>query len=321
MIILSEDEKELVERIKEFLNSKESGSIDIDEKELVNDRFRCLNTLGDAISLFPSVRESTRLRGVERSEERLLEALCSIASSTHLLHTPARVVAARAYLVAKFQAFSLLHILAGSENEFYQPLRQVILSIIHTLMAEEVYFSCLVDPGFSHEVKVNLAYDLISLWDSGQDRRTIEHLPALDMLWTARDLSPPAFGTMKGTSELLRITIDMGKDWQDFLVAHTAIDESRWALEEFLFGLSYEELVFVRKRLEDLDIGAVGRDEITTFLDNKPAYGIINSSDYRAIYNFYVDRRDAARFRQKITAPGPGRALEEIYLKYRIAEE
>jgi len=48
---------------------------------------------------------------------------------------------------------------------------------------------------------------------------------------------------------------------------------------------------------------------------------MINSSDYRAMYGFYVDRRDAARFRQKISAPGPGRTLEEIYIKYRIAQE
>ena len=316
MLELNNDEITLVEDIQAFLDS-----IKAEELSLVEQRFDNLNALGAAISLFPSVRETNTVRGVERSEEQLLAALCSLASSSHLLHTPARVVAARSYLVAKFQAFSFLHILAGDQKDFYKPLRKVILSVIHTLMTEEVYFSCLDDPGFSHDVKVNLAYDLIALWDSGTDRRALEHLPALDMLWTARDASSPAFGTMKGTSELLRITFDMEKDWSDFLVAHTAVDESRWALEEFLFGLSHEELASVRQRLEEMNIPAVGGDEITSFLENKPSYGMINRSDYRAIYNFYVDRRDAARYRKKISAPGPGRALEEIYLKYRIAQE
>jgi hypothetical protein len=292
-----------------------------EESDLVKQRFECLNMLGAAISRYPSVRESQTLRGVRRSEEQLLEAMCSFASSSYLLHTPARVVAARAYLVAKFQAFSLLHILAGDRKEFYLPLRKIVLSVIHTLMAEEVYFSCLLDPGFSHEIKFNLANDLISLWDSGTDRRTMEHLPALDALWTARDSSPPAFGTLNGTSEVLRITMDMGEDWQEFLVAHMAIDETRWALEEFLFGLSHEEIIAVRSRLDELGIAAVGHKEIPAYLGTNPAYGMINSSDYRAIYDFYVDRRDAARFRQRISAPGPGRALEEIYLKYRIAQE
>jgi hypothetical protein len=126
---------------------------------------------------------------------------------------------------------------------------------------------------------------------------------------------------MKGTSEVLRITIDMDKDWQQFLVAHVSTDETRWALEEFLFGLSHEEINTVRSRLIQSGINAVGHDEIPSYLGCNPTYGIINSSDYRAIYNFYVDRRDAARFRKRVSAPGPRRALEEIYLKYRIAQE
>ena len=316
MLELNEAEADLVERIRQYLESR-----DHEESALVSKRFECLRTLGAAISGYPSVRETRTLRGVERSEEQLLKALCSFASPSHLLYIPARVVASRSYLVAKFQAFSLLHILAGEREDFYRPLREVILSVIHTLMAEEVYFSCLDDPDFSQEVKYNLANDLISLWDSGTDPRSIQHLPALDALWTARDSSPPSFGTMNGSSELLRITIDMGKDWQEFLVAHMAVDETRWALEEFLFGLSYEEINSVRSRLVKFGINAVGHDEIPSYLGGRPAYGIINSSDYRAIYNFYVDRRDAARFRQRLSTPGPGRAVEEIYLRYRIAQE
>jgi len=316
MLELNSDEAGLVEGIQAYLGSRSQ-----EESTLVKKRFECLNTLGMAISQFPSVRETNTLRGVERNEKQLLEALCSIASSSYLLHTPARVVAARSYLVAKFQAFSLLRKLSSEREEFFLPLRKVILSIIHTLMAEEVYFSCLVDPGFSEEVKLHLANDLVSLWDSGTDPRAIQHLPALDALWTARDSSPPAFGTLNGTSELLRITFDMGPDWQEFLVAHVSVNDTRWALEEFLFGLSYEEINSVRTRLIKFGINAVGHDEIPSYLGSRPAYGIINSSDYRAVYNFYVDRRDAARFRQRISAPGPGRALEEIYLKYRIAQE
>ena len=316
MLGLSDEEKDLLEKIEVFL-----GKQNPEESALVKKRFEILDTLGMAISQFPSVRESRKLRGVERSEEQLINALCSFASPSHLLHIPARVVAARSYLVAKYQAFSLLHILAGDREEFSFRLRHAILLVIHTLMAEEVYFSCLDDPGFSQYVKISLANDLISLWDSGTDPRTVMHLPALDALWTARDSAPPSFGTMNGTSELLRITIDMGEDWQEFLVAHVSVNETRWALEEFLFGLSYEEIESVRSRLLKFGINAVGHDEIPSYLGSMPAYGIINSSDFRAMYNFYVDRRDAARLRNKISASGPGRTIEEIYLKYRIALE
>ena len=317
MLKLNDEEIDIVGRIKKYLNSQAPN-----ETDLVNQRFECLDALGAAISRYPSIRDNNMLRGVQRGEEHLLQTLCSFASPSHLLHIPARVVAARSYLVAKFQAFSLLHILAGDQEEFYRPLRKVILSVIHTLMAEEVYFSCLDAPEFSRQIKLNLANDLVSLWDSGSDPRTVQHLSALDALWNARDSSPPpCFGTMNASSELLRLTMKMGEDWQEFLVAHVLIDETRWALEEFLFGLSYEEIHSIRSRLEQRGLNALGRQEIHSYLDGKPAYGIINSSDYRSIYDFYVDRRDAARFRQRLSAPGPGRTLEEIYLKYRIAQE
>jgi len=313
---LSDEEVELIEKIKTHLNSQNQ-----EEYSLVNQRFECLKTLGEAISQYPSVRETQNLRGVFRSEEQLQESLCSFGSTSHLLHIPARVVASKSYLVAKFQAFSLLHILTGKKSEFYQPLRRAILSIIHTLMAEEVYISCLEDPGFSQDIKSNIANDLISLWESGSDPRAVRHLPALDALWTARDSSPPCFGTLNGTTELLRITIDLDAEWQEFLVTNMASKDTRWALEEFLFGLSYEEINSVRERLLELGISAVNHEEIHSYLGSQPAYGIINSSEYRAIYNFYVDRRDAALFRKRISAPGPNRTLEEIYIKYRIAQE
>jgi hypothetical protein len=316
MLKLNDEEYCLVEEIKRYLDTRDS-----EEGALVKRKFECLDILGEAISNYPSVRDSHTLRGVERNEVKLLEALCSFASSSYLLHIPARVVAARSYLVAKYQAFSLLHILAGEREEFRLPIRKAILTVIHTLMTEEVYFTCLLDSQFSHEVKISLANDLIALWESGTDPRTVQHLPALDALWTARDAAPPSFGTMNGTSELFRITFEMGADWHQFLVAHVAINETRWAMEEFLFGLSYEEIGTVRERLIKADINAVGHDEIPSYLGGRPVYGIINSSDFRAMYNFYIDRRDAAKFRQKLSAPGPGRTLEEIYIKYRIAQE
>jgi hypothetical protein len=196
----------------------------------------------------------------------------------------------------------------------------VVFSIVCTLMAEEVYFSCLEDPLFPGPIKRQLADDLISLWESGTDPRSVVHLPALEALWAARDSSPPTFGTMDGTSELLRISFDLGKDWQEFLVDQAESMETRWALEEFIFGLSYEEIQQVRSRLNRFGILAVGHDEVRSYLGSRPAYTIVRDSEPRAIYDFYVDRREAAVFRKRTSAQGPRKTLEEMYLKFRIAQ-
>ncbi|MDR0589824.1 MAG: hypothetical protein LBG25_04710 [Spirochaetaceae bacterium] len=316
MVALKETEELLVREIEAYLDSQFP-----EDAALVRQRFICLRALGEAVSAFPSVREAHTLRGVFRDEEKLIEALCDFMPSARLLHIPTKIVATRSYLVAKAHAFSLLSILAHNIDRFYIPIRKIIFSIICTIMTEEVYLSFLSDPAFSEKIKFRLANDLICLWDSGTDPRAVQHLPALEALWMARDAAPPSFGTMDGASELIRISLDLEKDWRDFLVSQTANDETRWALEEFLFGLSYEEITEVRSRLSRFGISAVNYDEIPSFLGSKPSYTEVTNADPRGIYDFYVDRRDMAAFRKRISAPGPKRPLEEIYLRYRIAQE
>jgi hypothetical protein len=313
VLVLKENEEQLVEKIEAHLDRAYP-----EDARVVRERFLFLQNLGNAVSQYPSVRDIQLLRGEARDEADLVKSLCSFAASSHLLHIPTRVVTARGLLVAKFHAFSLLARLVGEEKEFYQSLRSVIFSIISTLMAEEVYFSCLDDPAFPRDIKIKLANDLISLWDNGTDLRGVRYLSALEALWTARDAAPPSFGTMDGASELIRISMDLENEWKDFLVRESTNNETKWALEEFLFGLSYEEILQVRSRLIRFGVTAVDYDEVRSYLGMRPSYGMVSGTDPRAIYDFYVDRRDAARFRKRISAPGPHWTLEEIYLKYRI---
>jgi hypothetical protein len=316
MLVLRETEEYLVREIEAHLDRQFP-----EDAVLVRHRFGCLKALGEAVSSFPSVRDAHTLRGEFRNEEKLIEALCDFIPSARLLHTPTKIVAARSYLVAKAHAFSLLAILVQDTDQFYVPVRRIIFSIICTIMAEEVYLSFLADPAFSGDIKFRLANDLIALWDNGTDPRSVHHLSALEALWTAREEAPPSFGTMDGASELIRVSLSMEEDWRDFLISQTTNDETRWALEEFLFGLSYEEITEVRTRLSRFGISAVGHDEVRSFLGSNPSYTEVINADPRTIYDFYVARREAAAFRKQGSVPGPKRTLEEAYLHYRIAQE
>jgi hypothetical protein len=316
LLMLSNEERRLVEDVDAWLEACYP-----DDAKLVKRRFDCLCSLGGAVSSYPSVRETQYLRGIIRDEDRLIESLFAFSPGSHLLHIPTKVVAVRAFLVAKFHAFSLLAMLCREREDFFTALRRIIFSVVCTLMADEVYISCLEDPSFPREIKAYLADDLVSLWDSGTDPRVIRHLPALKALWVARDGAPPSFGTMDGSSELLRITIDLDGDWHDFLLEESTNDECKWALEEFLFGLSYEEIQRVRSRLIRFGISAVDGNEIRSYLGSTPAFSMVKNSEPRDIYDFFVDRRDAACFRKRINVPGPRHTLEELYLKYRILQE
>jgi len=316
--VLSEEEELLVGKIGDWLKEKRPQDC-----TLVSERFRRLRNLGNAVFDYPSIKDTKYLRDILVNEHQLTESLLAFSAASHLLRTPAKVAALRSFLIAKFHAFSLLSGLTEGNDTLHKSARNISFSVVFTLMAEDVYFSCLEDPGFSSDTKSRLADDLIALWDSGTDPRSVSHLMALSSLWAARDTSPPSFGTMDGNTELLRISIDMESEteWVDFLKDESTNDRTRWALEEFLFGLSYEEILQIRARLRHFNVTSVSHDELRSFLDTKPVYSVVNDHDPRAIYDFFVERRDACLLRKRVSAPGPLHTLEEIYLKYRIILE
>jgi hypothetical protein len=209
--------------------------------------------------------------------------------------------------------------LVGDTERFKLPVRRTIIAIICAFLTEEVYFACLGDGEFPREIKRRLAGELESMWDGNEEPQTLSHVSALEALWAARDAAPPSFGTMDGSSELLRVSFELDKDWQTFISSRVAYNETRWALEEFLFGLSYEEISAVRSRLINLGVNAVNREEVRSFLGRPPKYAISKDDNPLAIYDFFIDRRDAAALRRKTDAPGPRQTLEEMYLRFRLA--
>ncbi|MDR3123544.1 MAG: hypothetical protein LBU16_07185, partial [Treponema sp.] len=266
----------MAQEILAFLESERCGDIAI-----VRTRLSCLRDLGAVISRFPAIRDHQLVRGAVRDEESLIASIAAFARPSRLLRSPTRVAAVRSYLVAKSHAFSMLSFLARDRTDYRVRTRRVIFSIIYTLIIEEVYFSCLGDSSFPGHIRFRLANDLAALWDSGVDPGAIGHLPALEALWAARDAAPPSFGTMDGASELARITTDLGDDWHAFVVDSIAHDETRFALEEFLFGISYEEILEVRSRLRRFGISAVGADEVRSYLGSNSAYTTVNDEDPR----------------------------------------
>ncbi|GHU59447.1 hypothetical protein FACS189444_4760 [Spirochaetia bacterium] len=183
---LKEHEERLIAEIVAFLEGEYP-----DDSVLVRRRFEALKALEDAVSRFPSARDVQMAGGTHCEGEDIIEFLSAFAPSSRLLHTPTKIVAARSFLVAKCHAFALVAGLVKDREAFFVPLRRIILSLVSTLMAEDVYFSCLDDPAFPKNIKMQIANDLISIWDTGTDPRIIRNLSDLEALWRARDDAPP----------------------------------------------------------------------------------------------------------------------------------
>lgn len=287
------------------------------DADLVSGRFEALEALARAVSRFPSACESQLLRGVRRDGETLAASMCAFSGPSRLLRTPTRVVASRAFLVAKVQAFSMLAIAAEDHPGVSARARAAVMGAVCALLAEDVYLSCLEDPSLPLATREDLARDLLALWERGRDPRASVHAPALASLWSARDASPPVFGTLEGSSELVRLSIELGPDWLRFVADELDDEDARGALEEFLFALTAEEIARARRGLFESGLSSASAADVAAILGPGNGYGSVER-DPRSMYEFYVERRERARERAKIGAPGPRKTIEGMYLTYRM---
>jgi len=273
-----------------------------------------------SISNYPSIKGTSQLAGRVRDGESLVESLCKVTSDSRLLSLPTKTVLGKAYLVAKFHTF--VAFMKVSENlhleaSLISRLKDTVFNIMFTIMAEDVYISLLASNLLCPNVREEVARSLADLWESMLDEHTTHFSSILTTIWDARAHIAPVFGTMLGTSEFFSFSGYVGARWSCFISKKLKIKEVMWALEEFLFGISYEEIHLVRERLEQEKIESVSRDEVFSMLSRSDSFA---SSDVRSFYASYSERRNNADARKRLSVEGPKNILED-YCVLSLFEE
>ena len=85
-------------------------------------------------------------------------------------------------------------------------------------------------------------------------------------------------------------------------------------MEEFLFGISFEQINKLKSILREKGIPAIGRDEVSQFLGEHVKTDV--NLDYRDFFTQYSIRRDNARTRRRMGLPGPHRTLEDVFIRF-----
>ncbi len=311
IIVLNPHERQLVNRVFENLRVYSPETM-----VGVATRVMDLERLSVSISRYPSMHERGFLAGQARSSETIIDTLCAYSDGERLLTLPTKAILGQGFLVAKFHAFAAITKVAV--NSFFsdqdiQELRQATLNIMFTLMAEDVYMSLLDDPNLSAQVRRDIAESLAELWEHRLDPHASSVAPVLDAVWTVRDQIAPNFGTMIGTSELLLLSIALDDNWQKFISTKIADPDIAASMEEFLFGLSHEDILLIRKELKTRGINAIGRDEVPEIVGHKAA---LSNEDPRIFYRAYTQRRNNADARKRLSAAGPKKTLEDHYMQF-----
>ncbi len=276
-----------------------------------------LERLAGAIARFPSLLQKQVVSREVRTQQTLIKSLLTYRDGDRMLYLPSKAILGKGFLVAKFHAFSSMAQISresGFSVSEINKLRKATLTLLFTIMAEDVYLTLLEDTTIPTAIRQEIASSLIILWEHRSDRNVADMAPVLEAVWTVRDKLAPAFGTMVGTSELLLLSIELDEQWRQFISAKLGDSDVSKAMEEFLFGLSYEQICQVKMKLKELGISAIGRDEINSFL-GKDTY-IKTGFDPRSFYQLYTIRRDNARVRQRMDLEGPHKTLEDHFMKF-----
>ena len=292
--------------------------IDISKYNSFQSRLDDLSALAQAMGRFPSLLERHQLVGGERTPNSLIDSLIAHQDNGDpTLQLPSKAMLGKGLLVSKIHTLSSFAKYCQHNEQlkkYYKPFEDETNLSMFSLLVEDVYLNLIRDTSQPIEYRREWALSLLLLWEHWNDSNSADVAPVLQTVWNARRRLAPAFGTMMGTSELLLISMQMDDQWIAFIKQKMGDTGVTQAMEEFLFGISYEQINTLRRILREKGIPAIGRDEVSKFLGEhvKADAGL----DYRDFYSLYTVRRDNARSRNRMHLEGPHKTLEDYFIEF-----
>lgn len=284
-------------------------------------RIQQLTELAFDIDTLPSLLGRRNLVDKARTPTLLIESLIKHQSTSDAtLNLPSKATLGKGYIVAKIHTFSEFHKTSkyiNAPKRLSQALHSALNTMVFSLMAEDVYIDLINDPTQPSDFRRQWAGNLLLLWEHRNAQTVVDIAPVLNSLWYARIKLNPAFGTMMGTSELLTVSMQLDEYWYSFVKEAMKDTGAVQAMEEFLFGISYEKIKRLREILVEKNLAAISLDQVSDFLGEKIK---INSNiNYKEFYLSYSIRRDNARARARIKANGPHQTIEDYYVAFVTA--
>ena len=159
----------------------------------------------------------------------------------------------------------------------------------------------------------------------GMDRNLDAFSPPLMSLWRERCRAVPVLGTLQGTVELLKLSINLPDIWGDFLSSTSDNPGMEPVLEEFIFGLRYEEIRHLREIISSLESPVIDRKKAVEILIKEKIYEekqeIFLTGDARGINSFFHTRLENAAKRELAEIEGPRQTIEELFLIYLLEKK
>lgn len=300
-------------------NLAEAGMSDIQRQ--LGENIAALEYQAIALSLYPSILSSNRFGGRERSLESLVSVLSERYREEDVFVMPTKAILSRSFEIGKINLFYMLKhtctLLDLKIDSTEKPPLSFIMNRMLSIMTEDVLLNLLSDPVWK-DAKPIAAAALAEIWEGRMSADSISFNPELRRMWMIRRESLPVFGTLLGTYEYLSFAKYADEVCLQYIWHSNEIPDEANALEEFLFGLNYEELHTVRDALSRSGKASFNRDEVAKILGRNALFFIDSPGDPLELYRFYNHRRKQASSRRWSRMRGPIRTFEENFMAYLL---
>ena len=295
------------------------GQADPEQRAVIESMLARLRSMAELIKGSPSLASSwTGGAGRAFSANTLIEQLCRVRDYDLDLHIPTKAVVGQAYLIAKINFMKALGYsldAAGAPVALRDRVEREVAQSIYTKLAEELFVSIVTDPSGRPRVKTGAARFLYRIWEERLFIEVDDFAPLLESAWEARSKLLPVLGTMLGTHEVFRLFQEAhDKRFLDYFGEADVDQEQLLALEEFVFGLSYEEITRLRAHMAEQGRAVISLDVARTLLGNSTRSWLPTQNGAAALYTSYKRRRVNAAHRALTGANGPKKTAEEYVM-------
>jgi len=288
---------------------------DEDDAALLRANLARLASMAAIIRDSPPITTS-RFRGSRPSfsTESLIDLLCRVPDYDFELHMPTKAVLGQAFLIAKINFFKAVSYSLDFLGMPDAAIQSELGQSIYSKLAEELIISVVSDPAVDGEIKRAAARSLFLIWEERLSTEIDDFAPFLESVWSARDRMRPVLGTMRGTHELFRL-IEQSSDARvlDYFTGDNVPLEQRQAFEEFLFGISHEDIESLRAHLVEKSVAVVSEEDARNLLGRKKESWVPIGGP-QAFYTSYKKRRVRAAYRALTNTPGPKKTAEEYVM-------
>lgn len=321
--VLDRHESELVERALSVVAARHPADAEV-LRGLIGD----LKNMSSLLDRQRPLRRPTALGGEARSESTLISHLVTIDGLSGDLALPLKATFSRTYLLTKitflrgFVKATSAVIDAPDCRRLCTELREELAQSIYTLLAEELLLALLRKPDVLLRTKERAADQLITIWDDAA-LEIDDFAPLLESAWHARNRINSDFGALLGASETFRLVCeDCRPEVLDFFARDgMSFDESA-AFEEFLFNMTHEELLTLRKAMQEHNLKTTTTKWAADILGRKfEELEHFQQVDPMALYRSYQRRQLATDFRLMAGAPGPRRTAEAYLMVYLLDQQ